>query len=72
MQDYEIRKIKDCIYNVQDKLDALRLEVNSVQPYPSYCLEKLIQIKNDVNCLIAMFENKLIKEPSTSHQTENR
>lgn len=55
MGEYELRKAKDCIYNIQDKLDALRNEINSGKPYAYYCLEKLEPIKNDVNCLISMF-----------------
>ncbi len=73
MQDYEVKTMKLFINDIQDKLDALRVEVNSKTPYPRYCLEKLEPIRMNVNCLISILENKLIKnEPSNSDQTENR
>ena len=73
MQDCELNQIKYFMADIQDKLDALRLEVNGGIPYPRYCLEKLEPIRMNVSCLISMFENKLIKnEPSISDQTENR
>lgn len=58
MQEYELRKAQDCVYNIQDKLNALRDEINRGNPYSGYCLEKLEPIKNDVNCLISMFESE--------------
>ena len=58
MEEYELRRAKDCICNIQDKLDALRSEIYMGKPYAYYCLEKLEPIKNDVNCLISMFGGK--------------
>lgn len=58
MKEYELNRAKDCIYNIQDKLDALRDEINRGKPYAYYCLEKLEPIKNDVNCLISMFKEE--------------
>jgi len=58
MEDYELRKAKDCLYNIQDKLDALRNEINRGNPYSGYCLEKLEPIKHDVECLISMFKEE--------------
>jgi len=58
MDEYKLNKQKDCIYNINDKLNALRDEINRGNPYKGYCLEKLRPIKNDVDCLIAMFEEE--------------
>ena len=58
MKKYELNKINDCLYNIQDKIDALKTEVLTGNPYKGYCLEKLEPIKNDVNCLISMFEEE--------------
>ena len=61
MQNEELNQIKYFIADIQDKLDALRLEVYNGTPYARYCLEKLEPIRNDANCLITVFEDKLIK-----------
>lgn len=58
MEKYELNKINSCLYNIQDKLDALKTEVLKGNPYKVYCLEKLEPIKNDVNCLISIFEGE--------------
>ena len=58
MEKYELNKINSCLYNIQDNLDALKTEVLKGNPYKGYCLEKLEPIKNDVNCLIAIFEEE--------------
>lgn len=69
MQDYELNQMKYFIDDIQDKLDALRLEVNSSIPYARYCLEKLAPISIDVNCLISILENKLIKNDISTDQS---
>ena len=69
MQDYELNQMKYFIADIQDKLDALRLEVNSNIPYARYCLEKLEPIRMNVSCLISIFENKLIKNDISTDQS---
>ena len=36
MEEYEKRKIKDCIYNIQDKLEAIKNEISLNKPYKYY------------------------------------
>lgn len=58
MEEYQLTKARDCIYNIQDKLFALRDEINRGTPYANYCLEKLEPMRIDVNCLISIFKEE--------------
>lgn len=69
MQDCELNQMRYFIDDIQGKLDALRLEINRGTPYARYCLEKLEPIRNDVECLISIFENKLIKNDISTDQS---
>lgn len=58
MEYEKLNKAFGCIQTIQDKLNALRMEILRGNPYPDYCLEKLRPILNDTNCLISMFEEE--------------
>ena len=51
MEEYEKRKIEDCIYNIQDKLEAIKNEIRLDKPYKYYILEKIEPIINDAKCI---------------------
>lgn len=69
MQNEELNQMKYFIADIQDKLDALRLEVNRGTPYARYCLEKLEPIIINANCLKSIFEKKLIKNDISTDQS---
>lgn len=56
MDDYTTRKVRDCIYNIDDNLSAIKNESLGERMYSGYMLEKLRKIQTDVTCLISIFE----------------
>lgn len=58
MEEYKLKKVKSCLFTIQDNLNALFSETSGNNPYPEYCLEKLSPILNDTKVLIHMFEEK--------------
>ena len=57
MEEYEKRKIEDCIYNIQDKLEAIKNEIRLDKPYKYYILEKIEPIINDAKCIKSICES---------------
>ena len=58
MKEYEKRRIENCIYNIQDKLEAIKSEINLEKPYKYYILEKIEPIINDVKCIKSICESE--------------
>ena len=58
MEEYEKRKIKDCIYNIQDKLEAIKNEISLNKPHKYYILEKIEPIINDAKCIKSICESE--------------
>lgn len=52
MDDYNYRKLKDCVFNISDKLDSIKAELFNPKPYEGYILEKAYPIANDINVII--------------------
>ena len=58
MEECEKRKIKDCIYNIQDKLEAIKNEISLDKPYKYYILEKAEPIIIDAKCIKSICESE--------------
>ena len=58
MEEYEKRKIESCIYNIQDKLEAIKNEIRLEKPYKYYILEKIEPIINDAKCIKSICERE--------------
>ena len=58
MEEYEKRRIESCIYNIQDKLEAIKSETNLEKPYKYYILEKIEPIINDAKCIKNICESE--------------
>lgn len=58
LNEEQIKRAKNCIYNIQDKLNAIENELSKEKPYKYYMNEKLTSIKWDMNCLISMCEEE--------------
>lgn len=58
MNEEERRKIIDCIANIEDKMNSIKLEVFPPhnKPYKGYILEKAKPILNDIQVIISMCE----------------
>lgn len=54
------KKIIDCIRTIDDKLNAIKLEVfpPNNKPYKGYILEKAKPILNDIQVIIGMCEGR--------------
>jgi hypothetical protein len=52
----QIRRGKDCAWNIQDKLHAIMSELGGPRPYKGYMKEKLESILWDAKCLMSMCE----------------
>ena len=51
MEEYEKKRIQGCIYNIQDKLEAIKTEIKLEKPYKYYILEKIEPVLNDAKCI---------------------
>ena len=60
MEEYEKIKINSCIYNILDKIEAIKNEITLEKPYKYYILEKIDPIIWDAKCIksICDKENK--------------
>lgn len=60
MNEEERKKIIDCIRTIDDKLNAIKLEVfpPSYEPYKEYILEKAKPILNDIQVIISICESR--------------
>ena len=58
MEEYEKRRIKSCINNIQDKLEAIKKEIKLEKPYKYYILEKIALIENDSKCIKGICESE--------------
>lgn len=60
MEDEERKKIINCIYNIEDEMNSIKLEVFPPhnKPYKGYILEKAKLILNDIQVIISMCEGK--------------
>ena len=60
MDEEERKKIINCIYNIEDKMNSIKIEVFSPynKPYKNYILEKAKPILNDIQVIISMCERK--------------
>lgn len=59
MNDYEKRKIEDCLYTIWDNYKAMKNEMNIREdPYKGYLLEKARPILNDIQVIISLCEKE--------------
>lgn len=60
MSEEERKKIINCISTIDDKLNAIKLEVFPPhnKPYKGYILEKAKPILNDIQVIISMCESR--------------
>lgn len=60
MNEEERKKIIDCIRTIDDKLNAIKLEVfpPNNKPYKGYILEKAKPILNNIQVIISMCEGR--------------
>ncbi len=57
LEDFEIIKALDCIYNIFDRLDGMKHEFLSKNPSAGYLQEKIKPALHDMNVL-----NEIIKK----------
>ena len=51
----ELKTAKECVYNIQDKINAINTELNyKDNAFKGYILEKLSSILHDTECLIGI------------------
>ena len=60
MEDEERKKIIDCIYNIEDKMNSIKIEMFAPGciPHKNYILEKAKSILNDIQVIINMCEGE--------------
>ena len=58
MEEWEKRKIENCIYNIQDKLEAIKNEISLDKLYKYYILEKIEPIIIDAKCIKSICESE--------------
>lgn len=58
MEEWERDKIKSCIFNIQDKLEAINKEIELEKPYKYYILEKIEPILFDSKCIKSICESE--------------
>lgn len=49
-------RLNGCVYNIQDKLDAIKSELMKPNPYPGYIKEKAQPILNDIQVILSDIE----------------
>lgn len=52
MNEYELMKLKDCVFTIEDNLNAIKRELLIGSPFKGYILEKIQPILNDVNVIM--------------------
>ena len=57
LNEEEKRRLKMCIANIKDKLQAIESESLNDKPYRCYLKEKIDSIIWDVNCIESMSRN---------------
>lgn len=58
MEEWQKNKIISCISNIEDKLNAIKNEINLDKPYKYYILEKIEPILFDAKCIKNMCEDE--------------
>ena len=59
MNDYEKRKIENCLYTICDNYVAMKQEmISNENPYKGYLLEKARPILNDIQVIISLCERE--------------
>ena len=59
LEGYEIERANMCVAEIEDKLKAIKIELQTRErPYKYYLMEKLKHILNDVECMLAMSDEK--------------
>lgn len=53
LSEYEIKRLKNCCFVIQDNLNAILSELNKENAYKYYILEKTKPMLDDLNCIIA-------------------
>lgn len=52
MNEYELMKLKDCVFTIEDNLNAIKRELLIGSPFKDYILEKIQPILNDANVIM--------------------
>lgn len=63
LDEYQIKRLKDCCFTIQDNLNAIITELESGNAFKYYILEKTKPMLSDLNCIISNCE--VIKEDNT-------
>ena len=58
MEEYEKKKIESCIYNIEDKLNAIKNEIKLDKSYKYYILEKIEPIIFEAKCIKSICESE--------------
>ena len=59
MNDYEKRKIENCLYTIWENYTAMKNEMNTNEsPYKGYLLKKARPILNDIQVIISLCEKE--------------
>ena len=56
MEEWEKNRIESCLCNIEDKLEAIKTEMELDKPYKYYILEKVEPILNDAKCIKSICE----------------
>lgn len=67
-----INRMKDCAYCIEDRIKAIRDELNRTEPYASYLEEKAKVILNDIQVILEEIkaENKKEEDETTEEKFE--
>ena len=51
LENYNLKKLRDCAYTILDNAQAIMMECHNESPYPGYLLEKIKPIENDIKVI---------------------
>ena len=58
LNENEIKTVKSCLYNIEDKMQAIIMEMSKDNPYKGYLSEKTKSALYDLNVILNICERE--------------